>query len=222
MKEGKKINRKLLFLILPILLIVSTSAVFYLSSIAFGKYPGYLIGFAFYWFFWCLCIPSIITKKSPFEFFKNGKPLFKKKNWWVIILFLITLIVPIFMYNFIPNLFTTSIIVIILAIPFSIIDGFFEELFWRGFYVKEFKNSVVWGIIIPSFFFSLWHFAPQIIFPHDNPVTFVLSTFFLGLVYGIVAYTTKSAKWSAIGHSISGMFAFSGSLASTLFKIIMG
>jgi membrane protease YdiL (CAAX protease family) len=212
-------RRKFLFLILPVLLILSAAAVYYLSSKTFGKFPGYLTGFAFYWLFWCLIIPYIINRKSLILYFKSESALFEKKNWWVIILFFSTIIAPVFMY-FIPGLSDKSILIIILAVPFAIIDGFCEELFWRGFYVNEFRDSILWGIFIPSVFFSLWHFTPQIVFPHDNQIGFVISTLCLGLTYGIVAYKTKSAKWSAIGHSISGILAFSGSLSFCFVKII--
>ena len=33
----------------------------------------------------------------------------------------------------------------------------------------------------------------------------------LGLVYGAVAFRTRSAKWSVVGHCISGILAFGGS-----------
>jgi membrane protease YdiL (CAAX protease family) len=193
--------------------------VYFISSKTLGKCQGYLAGFVFYWVFWCFIIPYIVNRKNLFTYFKSGKPLFVKKNWWVVILFSVTIIAPVFMY-FIPGIGNKSILVIVFAFPFAIIDGVSEELFWRGFYIREFGNDVLWGIMIPSAFFSLWHFAPQIVFPHNNQIGFVISTFCLGLVYGIVAYKTKSAKWSAIGHSLSGILAFSGSLSYCFVSLI--
>jgi hypothetical protein len=39
----------------------------------------------------------------------------------------------------------------------------------------------------------------------------VLSTFFLGLAYGFIAYRTGSARWTAISHSLNSILALSGS-----------
>lgn len=144
-------KKKLLFTVLPILLIGSTSMVFYFASLILGAYLGYLIGFVFYWFFWCLLIPRIIAKRKIREYFQDERKLFTLKNWWIILLFLSTLIAPVFMY-FIPNLGTIDIIIILLGIPFAIVHAFFEELFWRGLYIKTFPSSVVWGIIVPTVF----------------------------------------------------------------------
>ncbi len=212
-------KRKVLFILLPILLILTTSAVFYSMSVIIGKYEGYLIGFLFYWIFWCLTIPLFITKKPISTFFKDENPLFIKKNWWIIILFLSTIIAPVFMY-FLPNLFSKPVLLLLLSIPFAIIHGFSEELFWKGFYIKEFPDNVVWGIIIPTIFFSVWHISPQFSIKDDNVILFLISTVPLGLTYGMVAFVTKSAKWSAIGHSISGIFAYSGLLSTSLYNIL--
>ncbi len=213
-------KRKLLFILIPVLLIISASAVFYFVTIALGKYQGFLIGISFYWLYWCLIIPFIITKKPIAFYLKNIKPLFININWWVIILFLSTIIIPLFMYNTISNLLIKPLLLILLAIPLSIINGFCEELFWRGLYVKEFPNNILWGIIIPSLFFSLWHFAPQLAIPQRNKIIFVLSTLPLGITNGIVSYRTGSAKWSSIGHSVGGVFAFGGSTALSLFALL--
>jgi len=113
-----------------------------------------------------------------------------------------------------------SLFLIIINIPLAFINGFGEEIFWRGFYIKEFPNSIIWGIIIPSIFFSLWHFAPQIAIPHANRFLFVFSTFLLGIVNGIVAYITKSAKWTAITHTIGGILAVAGPAALSIYKLI--
>jgi membrane protease YdiL (CAAX protease family) len=78
----------------------------------------------------------------------------------------------------------------------------------------------MWGIVIPSVFFSLWHFSPQIAMPQNNRFVFILSTLPLGIVNGIIAFNTKSAKWSAIGHSIGGILAFGGSTALSLYKLL--
>jgi len=213
-------NRKVLFLLLPVLLIISASIVFYITSCTIGRYQSFLIGISFYWLFWCLLIPSIIKSKSIRFFLKSERPFLVRKNSWVILLFLSTIISPLFIYKTISNLAIKPIMLILLAIPLAVINGFCEEIFWRGLYVREFPNSIMWGIIIPSVFFSLWHFSPQIAMPQHNRFVFILSTLPLGMVNGIIAFNTKSAKWSAIGHSIGGILAFGGSSALSLYILL--
>ena len=212
-------KKNILFIILPVFLILSTSFVFYMTTVFFGKNWGYLIGFSFYYFFWCLFIPLIITKRSFLSFFKNEFPLFKKKNWWILILFASTLIAPIFMF-FLPKLPSIIPLLILFSIPLSIIHGHCEELFWRGLYIKEFPKSIVWSIIIPSILFSLWHIASQFSIQSEHPINFIISTIPLGVIYAIVTFVTKSAKWSAIGHTVSSFFAFSLPISLCLYNVI--
>ncbi len=216
MNIAKKQKRNAI--LLPILMITTTIVVFYLSTLLLGKYMGYISGFLFYWFFWCLYIPKKITGLKITEFFVDEKPLFIRKNLLIILLLLATIITPIFMYT-ITGIKSTPLIVILLGIPLAIIHSFFEELFWRGFYVKQFKTSIIYSIIIPTIFFMLWHISPQFALKADNPLIFVISTLPLGLTYALTAYVTKSAKWSFIAHAISGILAFSGFLSMCLVEI---
>jgi hypothetical protein len=67
----------------------------------------------------------------------------------------------------------------------------------------------------------LWHFVPQMIYPAGNQFGFVFSTLFLGLAYGLIAYRTGSAKWTAISHSVNGALALAAPLAQIIFTIAL-
>lgn len=108
---------------------------------------------------------------------------------------------------------------ILVAIPAASINGICEELLWRGLYVSVFPDNIWLAILYPAIGFALWHLAPMQIFSDGNKITFVLSTFFLGLAYGWIAYKTGSAKWTAISHSLNGILALSGSLASCVLTL---
>jgi len=207
-------NRKLLFVLLPVLLILTASTVFYLATSALGQCGGFLTGITFYWVAWCLIVPTLTTRKSPLHWLSDEKPLFVAQNWWVILLFTSTMVIPLFMYGSLRQLSATPWPLVAIVIPIGIANGLCEEIFWRGFYVKEFPNNPVWAVVIPSLLFSLWHFAPQLAVPHSSRVLFVLSTLPLGIVNGIVAYSTKSARWTAIGHSVGAIFALRNSTAA--------
>jgi membrane protease YdiL (CAAX protease family) len=112
------------------------------------------------------------------------------------------------------------LLMIVLAIPLATINGICEELLWRGLYVRAFPGNPWLGMVFPGVGFALWHFVPQTIYPAENQLSFVLSTLFLGLAYGLIAYRTGSAKWTAISHSLSGILALSGYLPSSLLALM--
>jgi membrane protease YdiL (CAAX protease family) len=108
---------------------------------------------------------------------------------------------------------------ILLAIPLAAINGFCEEILWRGLYVQIFPQNPWLGVLYPALGFAAWHLAPQSIFPAENVVGFMISTFFLALPYGVIAYRTGSARWTAISHTLSGILALSGALAPSLLAL---
>ncbi|OHD57400.1 MAG: hypothetical protein A2Y33_07915 [Spirochaetes bacterium GWF1_51_8] len=212
---------KPVLIVYPFLLIASTAIVFYFGTRYLGQFAGYLIGFGFYWLFWCLLIPLLLLKKNFPTVFRNKKPLFTLKNWWILLLLASTIIAPVFMY-FIPGLPVTPLFVVLAGIAFGFVHAFFEELFWRGVYISFFPDDWVMGVVFPTVMFSLWHFAPQIAIPDPNMPVFVASTLPLGIVYALTARASGSALWSAIAHGISGALAFGGFLATSLYALING
>ena len=108
---------------------------------------------------------------------------------------------------------------ILVAIPVATLNGLCEELLWRGLFVRAFPDNVWLAIIFPALGFALWHLVPLQVFSTENKTTFVLSTFFLGLAYGFIAYRTGSAKWTAISHSINGILALSGMIAPSILSL---
>jgi membrane protease YdiL (CAAX protease family) len=108
---------------------------------------------------------------------------------------------------------------ILIAIPTATINGICEEILWRGLYIKTFPENFWLAILFPAIGFALWHLVPLQVFSEGNKIGFVLSTFFLGLAYGFIAYKTGSAKWTVISHSLNGILALSGMLAPGILRI---
>jgi membrane protease YdiL (CAAX protease family) len=205
--------------LLPFFLLSSTMFVFAESTKFFGREAGYLIGFAFYWLFWCLGIPVLLMGISGFsELWQEKIKLFSQHNWPAALLFFIITAIAIGMYGgaFIHAPLTLALV----AIPVAIINGVCEEFLWRGMYVRIFPDNVWMGILYPALGFSAWHLAPLQVFPAIvGTFPFVISTFFLGLAYGFIAYRTGSARWTTISHSLNGILALSGGLAPSLIAI---
>lgn len=206
-------------LALPWLLIPSTAGIFALATRWLGAEAGYLLGFGFYWLFWCLLIPLILLGKAEFaSILRDRAPLFSRENWHAALLWLFVTLVSVLMYA--GEFIRAPLALILLAALLATLNGFCEEILWRGLYVRLFPRNPWLGILYPALGFALWHFAPQIIFPAENIIGFVVSTFFLALPYGFITYRTGSARWTAISHSLSGILALSGYLAPSMMRLM--
>lgn len=209
----------LVALALPLLLLPVMAGVFALSARLLGAEAGYLLGFGFYWLFWCLFVPRWLLGKEQFtSILRDRAPLFSRPNWLAATLWLLVTLVAVLMYA--GNFLRAPLTLILLAAPLATVNGFCEEILWRGLYVRLFPRNVWLAILYPSLGFALWHLAPQVIFPAENVIGFVLSTFFLALPYSYIAYRTGSAKWTALSHSLSGILALSGYLAPGVLALI--
>ncbi len=211
----------LVALALPLLLLPVMAGVFALSARLLGAEAGYLLGFGFYWLFWCLFVPRWLLGKEEFNsILRDRAPLFSRFNWIAATLWIIVTLIAVLMYA--GDFLRAPLTLILLAIPLATINGFCEEILWRGLYVRLFPRNPWLAILVPSLGFALWHLAPQTVFLAENVIGFVLSTFFLALPYGYIAYRTGSAKWTAISHSLSGILALSGYLAPSALALIGG
>jgi membrane protease YdiL (CAAX protease family) len=213
-------SKKCFLIILPVLLTSSTALVFGGAAQWLGDDVGYLIGFAFYWL-WCLSVPLVCWGKDGLRrVFAQNAPLFRKRNWLLIGILSLTVAGAIWMY-FIPSLAKVSIWIGLFS-PIAIINGTSEEILWRGVYVKAFGRNVFLGCIYPAIGFALSHISPGLVFPAEEGVLpFIISTFFLGLAYGWVAYKTGSARWTAITHSVIGLLAFGEPISSSIVRLVI-
>ena len=214
-----KRSKIILLMGLPFALILTAGVVFQGLSSLLGKQAGYLLGFLFYWGFWCLLVPRLLLGRDSFRgLLIDRAQLFSRRNWPAALTFVVISGVTVIMYQ--SGFLRAPWDLILLAVPFAVINGLCEESLWRGLYVKAFPGNPWLGILFPSLGFACWHFVPQMIFPAaTGTLPFVLSTIFLGLAYGFIAYRTGSAKWTAISHSLNGILALSGMLAPSLLAL---
>ncbi len=209
------------FYFYPIILIGLEAIIFYLGAIWFGPDWGYLIGFLFYDVIFCVTVPWILIGNKKFaSIFQQENRLFQKKNWYVIILIFVIPVIAIIMYwDTIITYFDNPWLLIVIAIPVTIIQSSCEEILWRGVYSQIFRTNIFWGFIFPTLSFAVWHFCPQIIYPSGNYWQLVVSSLFLGLPFGLIAYKTKSANWTILLHSIIGIIALGAPLGEVVFRI---
>ena len=212
------IPRQYALITFPFVLISTAALVFNGISKILGKETGYLLGFLYYWIVWCLFVPWFYLGKGGFfSLFVDKTPLLSRPNWWAAVFWVLVILVALVMYG--KDFVQAPLTLILIAIPAATINGICEELFWRGLYVSAFPDNVWLAILFPALGFALWHLVPLQIFSAGNKWAFILSTFFLGLAYGLIAYKTGSIKWTAFSHSLNGILALSGMLAPSILTL---
>jgi len=216
-------SRKRLLIGLPALLLASTALVFTTLARQLGRDLGYVLGFAFYDLVWCILVPLLLLGRKGFlGLFSERVPLFSKENWLPATLLVITTVVAVVMYrDTIANITSTPLALILVGIPVTTVNSTCEEILWRGVYARVFPNRLFFGFIYPSIGFAAWHISPQLVMPSGGGMLpFVVSTFFLGLVYGLAAYRTGSVRWTALSHSLNGILILGMPLSTTILTLV--
>lgn len=219
----KNINNKqfILICVAPILCILMLLFMPFLT-ITIGKTAGYIAGFCIYWFIFCLPV-SLYSSNG----FGKLREIYSQKSN----------ITPVmrniyYVLAFMPCIATFFVVfkefapiagfqVFVIASVFAIINGTFEEMFWRGIFNKIFNNNIFLAYIYPSVFFGIWHIALYLakgIVYQGGFASLVGGSFFMGLLWGWVAYKTKSIKVVTAVHIITNFFAFTGLIYQNWFR----
>jgi hypothetical protein len=76
----------------------------------------------------------------------DRSPLFSRANWLAALLWLTVTLFAVFMYA--GEFVRAPLTLILLAVPLATLNGFFEEILWRGLYVRLFPRNPWLGICI--------------------------------------------------------------------------
>lgn len=218
-KEGKRLpyckRPKNIFPILcvsPVILLIVMYFIFKFFVNIAGIKMGYLLSMAFYWVIWCIVVPLMFMNKK--EIIKVLKP-----TKLSLIDLIILLIPPILAFAFGPfqsRIGQANVLILLLSFLYAAVNSISEEFLWRGFYIAKSQNNIIYGLIIPTIGFAIWHFAPLSIEASSfGNLNFVLSAGFIGICWGIVSFRTKSIFWSILSHIL---LDFSGIGALFYFK----
>ena len=177
-----------------------------------GKTKGYIVSNMVYWGIFCLPLTILYTKgswtsiKSMYSAALEGKK---------IVLYNAAAFFPVVATGiivFIPTVQKAPAVAILLALAYAVVNGTMEELFWRGLYNTVF-TSIGTAYIIPTILFSMWHIALALangMLYHGGAVALLGGAAFMGVLWGAVAYETKSIRFTTMAHVLTNFFAFSG------------
>jgi hypothetical protein len=86
----------------------------------------------------------------------------------------------------------------------AVVNAVGEELLWRGAYLDTFPEDVWRGAVWPWVGFTLWHLAPQIVFPsRHGRAGFLGGAALVGAASGRVAWTTRGLRWTLVPHILT-------------------
>jgi len=219
----KNIEKKKSFLIwiAPILCISMLVLVPLITSII-GKTAGYIVVFCIYWLVFCIPVSLYFSNG-----FSGVKGIYSQKSDLPSarkIIYYILAFVPcigIFFVVFMVFAPKAGIFPVLIAAIFALINGTIEEMFWRGIFNKVFKENLYLAFLYPSLFFGIWHVAlynAKGISYQGGFASLVGGSLIMGLLWGWIAYKTKSIKVVTIAHIITNFLAFTGLIYQNWFS----
>jgi membrane protease YdiL (CAAX protease family) len=195
---GKK--QRTAIVALPVLVIMMIG-VYKGAEHVVGAEIAWYTGFFVYWPLWCMLYPVwILGWRRVWSLLQPGK--FKIFSW-------VLLIFPPLM-SFIGSILfaqeqhTAERITVYILICLA--NGIFEEILWRGVYITLFPDNKLWGLVWPTVWFALWHFAPGSISPLTDGLMLMAGAAGFGACCGLLAVETGSILWSMISHTLTRIF----------------
>ena len=203
-------DKKSILLVSSLLLLPFTFALFQLTTYWLGPKGGYILGFLGYWAY-CL-ITALLVCGSDLEYFKamwDRQRHHKYATWIALAAFLPA--VGVFFVSFLPNVAKLSLSTGLLLIVMVSLNGFIEELYWRGLYLLEYPDDTRIGFILSWLLFGAWHislwFSRGIVYK-DGFLALVGGAYMLGLIWTWVARSNGNLRAVVPAHILANLFAF--------------
>ena len=197
-------KKRIIAIITPPILIAFMYPIFHLLAAAFVDRIAWYLGLVIYWLIWGAVFPLFIIGKE------NIKTLIRpqKPNRKVLLLVAIPLLLTAIV-RFIPGMEyeKESVWILFLLISTTLGNGFFEEVLWRGVYVKLFPNNIFYRMIWPSFWFAIWHYVPGSVL-HENVIGLIglmVGSGMMGLYLSYLTKKTNTLWWSIVTHFLGGI-----------------
>lgn len=188
-------------LISPLILICMMYPVFHFLSRILGNILGWYFGLVVYWLIWGATFSwLLIGKESLKRMIRPQKPNGK------VILLLLFLWLMAGLYRFVPGMGyeKPDIWIFILLLSTNFGNGFFEEVLWRGVYMKLFPDSILFRIVWSSIWFGLWHYVPGSVSSNGNTMGLIIGSCLMGFYLSFMAKKTGTIWWNIVAHTVGG------------------
>jgi len=197
-------KRQIIAIIVPPVLIAVMYPIFHsLASVMNGTVAWYL-GLAIYWLIWGAAFPLLIIG------WENIKTLVRPQRPTKKVLLLVAIpLLGALIVQFMPGMGyeKSSVWILLLLLSSTIGNGFFEELLWRGVYVRLFPDSIFYRMIWPGIWFALWHYVPGSVSSGSvaGLIGLMAGAGVMGLYLSYLTRKTNTLWWSILVHFIGGI-----------------
>lgn len=178
---------------------------------ALGPLPGFLVCFLVYWIGFCIPVGMHFVGRA--RRIKQLSLDVASNRWvpWAVALQISLVAVPSFMM--IDGQIT--VLVVLAAVTFGVVNGFLEEVSWRGAFLELGRNDAQFQWLGVGLF-TLWHvplaLAHGIIYP-GGAFALISGALAMGAFWALLALRTGHIGWAIIGHAFSNSIAFIGFFA---------
>lgn len=201
-----------LLALLSVLLIAAAAVAIQILTRALEPWRGLLIFFLMYWFGFCLPLGAYFLRHGAME---RVFSLNVGAARWVpyAVLAQVLLVAGASWFLAPPK---TTVFVVLAAGPFAILNGFCEEVFWRGAFVTQARGRAGFAALGLALF-TLWHIplaAAQGVVYEGGPLALIGGAFGLGAFWMLIAWRTQSVGWPILAHMATNTATFSGLFAA--------
>jgi membrane protease YdiL (CAAX protease family) len=195
------------------LLVLSSMFFLYQVFVALqGPRLGYFFASVHYLVGWCVIFPLWAVGLRPLSHLlhnrhRPGSPFV----WLLFVPPLCGLLLALLSQRALPH---SGVLIILISALYSAVNAGAEEFLWRGVYVVAFPKSLFWGCLYPAVGSALWRLAPLSVLPSPfpgGPFAYISASLILGLLYGWVAFHTRSIRFTLVSH-VALDFTFLGTL----------
>ncbi len=187
-------------IIAPLVLVAVMYPIFHALAGVMNDRVAWCLGLAIYWIIWGGIFPLlIIGKEAIIKLIRPRKP--DKK---IILLVAIPLLGALAGRLILGGYEKESLWIALLLFSTPFGNGFFEEVLWRGVYLKLFPNNILFWMIWPSVWFALWHYAPGSV-SSGNPARLMIGAGVMGLYLSFLAKKTNTVWWGIVIHTVGGI-----------------
>ena len=207
-----KLSKKEIVLVSPFLIIAINFAMAFLFGKLIGKWafiPIILIE-------WCLFLFFILRyteKETRTRWLQKSKGSF---GWNILALFIGILPLPLFLMHYETlDIWQVWLPWVVLAL----FNPWLEEFYWRGLLLDYTKNWSKWmAIPFTSLVFALNHAVFGVNSELNSGITIILSTFIMGIIWGLVYKKTGSLRWIILAHFLVDFFNLSSASFLDLYE----
>ena len=196
-------GRQKIALIAPLILMAVMYPIFQLWNLVFEDNwrIAWYCGLATYWLLWGAKVPWwILGKESILRIIRPQKLTLR-----IFLLVLFPLLMT-FLYKNTAGMEydKPDVLIFLLVVSSAFGNGFFEEVFWRGIYMELFPDNLLFRMVWPSIWFSLWHYIPGSLSPSGNVAGLMIGAAIMGFYWSFLAKQTGTIWWGILAHVIGG------------------